>query len=190
MIHFHKPKSTFIHIMKTGGSSFTYWVNLHLDEEKYKNYKNPNTHITREQSLEFESDLGQVFTIVRNPFDRLVSLYTFLHRKPGPISKRIKTFEYFVKQSCEQGNFHKFILKRVDPINQYDMIGSDDCMFLKLENITEDFKKIQEMFKINEPFPHRNKTKHKPYRSMYSDQLRDMVTQACETDLKKFNYSF
>ena len=188
MIHFKDPSATFIHIMKTGGTSFRNWTTNHIGKDRYTNYKNPLTHLTFEESKDHIKELGQVFTIVRNPFSRLVSLYNHLDAKPS-IKGKMKSFDHFIEKVIENNNT-TFINTRDYPIIQFDYIGLEDAWYIRLEHHKEEFKKIQDLLSCNKPFPHANKRTHKHYRKYYNKHTRKLVEEHCKKDLNKFNYEF
>jgi len=73
-VHFLDVPATFIHVPKTGGTSFYHWI-----EENICNYEKPieNKYATG-SILGAEKkwgDLGIIFSFVRNPYSRLVSMY-------------------------------------------------------------------------------------------------------------------
>ena len=74
-IHFLDPKATFIHIPRTGGTSLTHWASsTSMSVNAPKKYK----HCTFSEATKLWNPLGTTFTFVRNPYDRMVSLFHYM----------------------------------------------------------------------------------------------------------------
>lgn len=82
-IYFPSTPATFIHIPRTGGTSLETWAkNNNIDFEHHSLSKNEihkkvleKELLTNRYKYDHWSDLGTVFTFVRNPYERMVSLY-------------------------------------------------------------------------------------------------------------------
>jgi len=135
------------------------------------------------------------FVFVRNPWDRLASVYhhrlSFLSSHPKYKKVRgylnLNSFDEFIKachpkkgplrsQSC-------YILKHGGNIG-VDFIG-------RLENYEEDWQKVCEKLNVgNILLPHLNKSLHKKYWKYYNEDLIKIVGEKFEIDIKLFNYKF
>jgi hypothetical protein len=74
-IHFPDIKATFIHIPRTGGTSLLHWAtSTSIDFDAPKKYK----HCTFSEATKLWKTLGTTFTFVRNPYDRMVSLFHYM----------------------------------------------------------------------------------------------------------------
>lgn len=130
------------------------------------------------------------FCFVRNPFDRLVSLY-FYRKRPKSIIEKMtfKEFCFFVKQSSlGVGAYNYKGISQATPqikwAKNVDFVG-------KFENLQEDFDFI--CGKLNIPkqkLPVKNTTKHKHYKEYYDAELIQLVSEIYEEDLLTFNYGF
>lgn len=210
-IHFTDPKATFIHIPKTGGSSFEKWCYSNLTsferKDKHSNLKTAN---------DTWDDLGFVFTIVRNPFARYVSMYHFIgQRAIRRIERRAnglkvkkstnqnddlkiielynKGFDYWL--NCMYNKDEEFIdipngdWSRSD--SQFNWIAEGKVdLLLKTENLKNDFKAIQSMFNIDAELPHTNKSRHSHYRDYYNNTTKNIIQELSKKDLEEFNYEF
>ena len=82
-IYFPNTPATFIHVPRTGGTSFKNWlVTNNIDHRTVAqpvwNTQNISVAPDRNYINQLYPDLGTVFTFVRNPFNRAVSLYHYM----------------------------------------------------------------------------------------------------------------
>jgi len=82
-IYFPNTPATFIHVPRTGGTSFKNWlVTNKIDHQRVAQpaWVPKNTKIVPDRTYinQLHPNLGTVFTFVRNPFDRAVSLYHYM----------------------------------------------------------------------------------------------------------------
>lgn len=180
---FNDDKATFIHIPKTGGSSITKWYLKNIlsvvEFEKYE-YILPE-HIF---SSEIENIAPITFTIVRNPWDRLVSMYTFLQQNMSLLQEcTFKDFVLYEIKNISFGN-HKLTTPQIR------WIEPGVTHLLRFENLEEDFKIIQDIFQCYEPLPVHNQTHHDHYRNYYNDETRQVVAEIFKEDIEAFGYEF
>ena len=191
-IHFPSVPATFIHIPKTGGLSFRHWAFDHL---KDFDFTRDQEHSDLIQKHKYWPNLGTTFTFVRNPYARLVSIYHFLGQR-AEMSKKTdqdfkellifrKGFNHWIRNDVEYGDIWSKKKQQVDWFSnrQVDII-------LKIEEIDQDFKKIQELLNCYEPLPHINKSIHDDYRSYYDQETKKLVENLCRKDLERFGYDF
>ena len=173
---FNSDKITFIHIPKTAGSSITRYLN-HL---KLQNGVDLNNHIF---SSEIENPAPITFTVVRNPWDRVVSMYMFIKQYTSQLQK------------CE---FSDFVLCEVKTIGFGRLLSTPQVRWiepgvthiLRFENLEEDFKIIQDIFQCYKPLCKENKTEHDHYRTYYNDETRQAVAEIFKEDIEAFGYEF
>lgn len=126
------------------------------------------------------------FAFVRNPWDRLVSEYEFIRRRPdhGRHSKVMKM------------NFEEYIIyqsKRYDA-HQINMLADKEGKLLmdfigKFENLYEDWNLVTEKLGIeNKELTHRKKAGIKDYNSYYTDESRALVSELWKRDIEAFGY--
>ena len=209
-IHFKNPKATFIHIPKTGGSSFEQWVYDNIDD-----YDRQAKHATYNQSKEIWNDLGTTFTFVRNPFARIVSMYHFIgqraiernqKRAHGLKVKKSTTvegdskieelhskgFDYWLTALCD--NTDEFIdtpngdWSRRN--NQTHWLEQPVDIIIKLEEINTRIYVLEELFGCKINLPHLNKSNHKHYNEYYNSSTKKIIEEMFEKDLKTFGYEF
>jgi hypothetical protein len=192
-----KYNLTFVHIPKTGGTSITHWAD---ENKKESSMLWIPDHPWYETVLEQDKHKNFSFTIVRNPWDRFVSMYFWisgteclrLENGKEKFKKLIKnapsTFELFVTESPKVVN-PDYLFTSVTQQNRWIQPGVD--LILRYENFEEDFVKIRDIFDdCVSPLPHENKTEHKHYREYYDDHTRKLVAKYFEEDIDTFKYQF
>jgi hypothetical protein len=216
-VHFADVPATFIHLPKTGGTSFILWA-----EQNVKNHvHSPNTHFTLTEASELWSNLGTTFTFVRNPFSKLVSEYFFAikthskrmsDRKQNPNIKEFDTNildDIRILKMCEKGfgywleclytdseEFTKIgkyhpNRKYYGKTNMIEQLGHTmPTIVIKTEYLSNEFTVIQKLFDCNKPIPHTNTTTHNSYTDYYDDRLIQMVEDMFGDDLTSFDYEF
>lgn len=145
-------------------------------------------------------------TIVRNPFDRLVSGWNDKIRTLNVNNKKHKprfgfpqacTFEQFIKQiyDIEEENINRHF------IPQYRFITYNDTLFsnkiLRFEDLNNQWNdlvyelKRTHNIKLNKMDINLNNTNRKKhYREYYNKELIKLVEEKFEKDLNMFNYQF
>ena len=139
------------------------------------------------------------FTIVRNPWSRLLSAWKdkvqqqwsdkypeeFRHwRIPCFKKYKDKDFNFFVKDIDPNFNSHTMPLCNLLDFGNVDFIG-------RFENLQEDFNTICDKIGIaRQQLPHKNKTKHKHYTEYYDDETRSIVAEKFAKDIEYFGYKF
>lgn len=178
-------KLIFIHINKTAGTSIGSAIGL------------PRVHKT---ALVIKSEISQEkwdsyfkFAIVRNPWDRMVSMYNF----------RIKN-EMMPDISFEDWIIESNNMRRL-PCSEYcgplcgplwgpqaDWISDGDSVLVdfvgKFENLEEDWNYVCRQ--INKPLklPHENSTEHDPYQTYYNEVTANLVGDWHKKDIDLFGY--
>lgn len=197
-------KFIFTHIGRTGGGSIE---NALINYGSKKPHK-PPYFLNNPKIIEFEASqhwtsmeerkaLGEEiweqcfrFTIVRNPWDRILSQYK------GHVMKEMPglSFEQYLHRSFVEKVSHDDF-RFIQPC--MDWITDDEGNLLvkhigKFENLQEDFNTICEILKIPKSIlPHINKDPNKePYEKYYTPELAELVAKAFEKDIKQFNYEF
>lgn len=175
-------KWAFIHIPKTGGTSLSSL--LKEVEDTYSPVVHDSVRVLHEKTNFF------IFTIVRNPYTRLVSAYLHENRKNNTDIQ----FSEFIKNSNPNSLWmlpQNYFIKS-DFIKSISFIG-------KYENYKKDCTVILKKIGINKNIPHLNRNpiyeKHpslnqeKYYKHFYNEEwMKDWVREQYKDDFKIFNY--
>ena len=172
----HSHRYVFIQVPKTGSSTIKHTLCKHTtainDYDIVKRHSNYNRYL----EVYPESENYFKFCFVRNPWDWLVSFYTYKQRR-GKWQKL--DFKTFVLRKHIRGFF-----------GWIDSMSSPYSVF-RFEDMQSDYDQICEQIGINKTkLPHRNKTKHKHYTKYYDDETRSIVAKKYARDIEYFGYKF
>lgn len=191
---FDRTKSIFVHIPKCAGTSVSkaLFGNLAGGHATLNQY----TRIF-EQKYIFEYFK---FTIVRNPWDRLVSAYFFLRSGGFGESDRnwaeneimdFSSFDDFVKHWVNRKNIWKWYHFRPQYHYMLEKFGKANLDFVAfLENIDEDFSYIAKRIGVNCVLNVSNSSKHTSYVDYYNEESASIVAEVYAEDIKMLGYNF
>lgn len=144
--------------------------------------------ITKDEILRYYMDFVKV-TVVRNPYERLVSAYSYFTQKRGKEVLNINFTDF--------PSFVEAVYNEPDEISnchfrsQVNLLSQDNIF---LPDIVIDLSQIEEIKKYLpiENLEHNPKTKssHKDYRDYYTYDLIQMVEERYYADLTEFGYGF
>ena len=189
-------KTIFIHIPKTAGTS----ISSYFNERQIRLRVQPGKHDTINHIKQRFSNLYDSyskFTVVRNPYDRMVSWYFYLKNEclqSGlPLEKAFPcNFIQWVKDpygslyAKQKLNIYKngkdINMGYLDP--QYTFLDKD-VVVLKYENLNND---LNNFFKKEIKLPIKNSTNHEYYLNYYNKYALNVVYDIYKEDFKRFNY--
>ncbi|MFW6128694.1 MAG: sulfotransferase family 2 domain-containing protein [Candidatus Aminicenantaceae bacterium] len=146
-------------------------------------------------SSKFDSNSFK-FCFVRNPWDRVVSLYHYLKRI-NFIHKNLsfRTFLYEIEDDAmfPVGLYHSKGISQCN--NQLDWItDSNGKVFVdfigRYENIQYDFKELCQKLDIRAELPKRNITQHRKYTEYFDNFSKKIVEKAYSRDIEFFGYKY
>jgi len=188
----HKHKAIFIHIPKAAGSSVEdlfirdlglSFKNSHslLIGNSFNENLGPRqvTHLTAKEFLDFSFISKELyesyfkFAIVRNPYDRLFSIFKYRR------FDQIMTFDNFIKFKLEKmlkNSSERFFYKP-----QFEYVYNDNNLIVdyvgKLENFEKDIKYITGQLNMNHlPVVHKNKSKNR--KTSLKNKLKLFIKEA------------
>lgn len=140
------------------------------------------------------SDLDDlfVFSLVRNPWDRMVSYYHWLCEQ---------TFDHAAVALAHSLDFEAFVIHpqtraalKASPARHYltDTAGQERAdLYIRIEHLADDAQKLWDHLGFKLDIPHANKsTRQTDFRSYYSAASQDAVAEAAAEDISRFGYSF
>ena len=185
-------KFVFIHIPKTGGTSIKA-VLTPLSSPTYLEKRADNKHLTvNELETSFpkmKSESYFSFAFIRNPWDRLLSFYSYKLENPFHDDYidvlKLGSFEAFIDNQHKTGRISqsRFIC---------DFEGNQILDFIgRFETLRDDFNGVCDIIGLDQPnLPHKNSSDHKTYRDAISPKARSMIELYCQDDIERFGYRF
>lgn len=178
---------TFIHINKTGGSSIESALGL------------PFRHMT---ACEMRALVGRkrwerrfTFTIVRNPWDKVVSHYEYRRQrdKTGIRTDAIG-FADWVRLAYGENDPKYYNIPRMF-MPQSDWITDAEGNILvdyigRFETLEGSFAAICQRLGVQATLPHLKKSDHRPYQDYYTTAARAIVERWFRKDIDLFGYGF
>ena len=170
-------KAIFIHIPKNAGTS----IEEYFGNESVRIQPSKHADIY-EIKTKFKNSYNNYrkFTIIRNPYDKMVSWYFYLKRNLGE-NYNVIEFNKWIKDPSKFWHID-------DPISflkpQCDWIDKT-VSIIKYENLNEE---LDNFFKEKIDLPIVNKSNHDHYLTYYNKQSLDIIYNKYKEDFKKFNY--
>jgi hypothetical protein len=133
-----------------------------------------------------------VFTLVRNPWDRMVSYYHWLREQkfshPAVALAQRTDFAQFLRHpqtrlSVQQAPYASYVT---------DAAGTERCMaFVRLEHLEQDLAPVEAHLGFDLQVPKANESaRNRDYRRYYDDSLAEALSLMCLTDIERFSYTF
>jgi hypothetical protein len=204
-------KVGFIHIPHTAGASITYWLMSVANLYGYDTHENYQ-HCTLNELLTLDNEI-ETFSVIRNPWDRVVSQYCFFKKMHNLAKESIDPYisSLVNVKLTDDGCYPSFDdwLSGIDSyyyynpqdgkearswitpkLTQSEWIKDDPTYTLRYERLDEDFVIIQDIFKCNVSLPVINKNKSSDYRSFYNNRTYELVACLHKEDIDRWNYTF
>lgn len=189
---------TFVHIPRSAGTSIGHWLKDNKGNSSYQEWYN-------HPRLQAMDPKGVSFTVVRNPWDRIVSLYHF--------SKNVKVQGYpHISNEWAQNyinqingitewpdfetwvvNLETFKMPEVFPftmLTQQTHWANGLNIVLHYENLEQEFTKIQELVNCYNPLQKENSSTHDNYKYLYTSKTKDLIYKWFKEDIDTWGYEF
>ncbi len=143
------------------------------------------------------------FGFVRNPWDRVVSAYTFLknggrnatdHAWAQRYLAGMPSFESFVLALRKQ-SYRRAVLQKQHFVPQYKFVCDHQGNILadfigRFESLPEDYAVIAKQLGVQAELPHINRSKRGHYRDYYNKTTQSITADIYRDDIEIFGYSF
>ena len=149
--------------------------------------------LAQKQTSEIGSEIFRKyykFAVVRNPYDRLVSHFSWVdgkwHKKIEPTKDEFIEFvDSIIDKKLYKTDLHlvpQHAYVEVDNLVAVDRI-------LHVENLSEEFSSLCDELEINAELKKRMASNHKDYTYYYNDEIRQKVYDIYKRDFELFGYS-
>ena len=213
----HKHKCIFVHVPKTGGTTIEnlIWpreadrteLNLWMGFVKDYHNKYQTGGLQHLLASQVKEEVGKKvfdtyfkFAIVRNPWDKAVSQYSYMKKRQD-----LRKFIGMSKDDCLK-KYLSLIQKtnHVQWDSQYKFVTDKDDKIIvdfigKFESFSKDVNVILEKleicnnilgFKFPKKIPHTNKSHRSHYREYYDAESKEIVQNIYQKDIELFEYQF
>lgn len=213
MILSHGRKYIFIHIPKTGGTSMALALESRAMKDDIMMGDTPKARRRRARLSDVQtagrlwkhstlSDIDGLasaqqiasyftFTLVRNPWDRVVSYYHWLQTQsfdhPAVRLAQSSTFTQFINHA------HTQLSLSSAPASFYmtDLRGHEHCRaYIRLEHLDTDAQPLWDHLGFTLDLPHENRSNRVDYRRYYTDADASLIARTCAADIARFGYAF
>jgi hypothetical protein len=204
-------KHLFIHINKSGGGIITNHMKQNGKTEITGRHRTLSQMLQIAKQLEIDITKLKIFTVIRNPWERMLSMYLFYH------PNNYNAPEFFSGNDEIDNDFNKWIswiyspefplIRKHSSINIFrycfnnqlnwitDNSGNinENVKIIRYENINKElYKYFKDIMKIEyidlETKIH--PTKHSHYSSYYNEKSIQLVKKHYILDINKFGYTF
>jgi hypothetical protein len=191
MIILHTKKLIFIHVHRTGGTSFSNILRQNLDDNVEIFSQHSNAMSLSTDLIDYYNDYYK-FGFTRNPWERIFSWYSLiqLNNQISLVEERMR-FEKFIE--CDHASdfsspfFH---------YNSLDYFTNEKGRLLadkiyRYEDFNNEIRTIVNKFNLQlTAIPHVNVASPKDYKAYYTDKSRNLIALKCKKDIEFFNYTF
>ncbi len=181
----HVRKLIFVHIARTGGSS----IETAMVGKDWWLINRKTKHMSASMTRKIYGDTiwntYKKFSIVRNPWDRMVSMWaTKWWHRASKLDENC-SFEEFIRDIRPHHN------EMYNSLLYSEILDEDFDFILRFESLEKDFSFMLNSIGVeNVPLPHMQKREHPRYTTMYNDKEKKLVSELYKNDIAKFGYSF
>lgn len=177
----------FIHINKTAGSSIEKALNVP--------FEHASASVKKAELGEAEWQRRFTFSVVRNPWDKVVSHYAYrVKTNQHGMGDGSVSFAQWVHWCFEQKDPH-YRDRELMFWPQADWLCDENGELLvdhvyRFENLEAAFADLTKRLNLSTELPHLKPSQRKAYQSYYDQQTRDIVASHFAQDIKRFGYRF
>jgi hypothetical protein len=195
---FREHKTIFIHIPKTAGTTILRMFGYdsvpnndmfyHIDE--FFEYDHASALLIKSRERKIYDEFYK-FTLVRNPYDRLVSEYAWKVKDNDRRSLNVedKSFKDFVHEIyCNFDKIQSQIHKEKSHLIPQSHFVLDDVNVFKFENLEVLIEKLNLEYNLPILNVKHNQTSHKLFHEYYDQDTCEMVYDMYRSDFMLFDY--
>lgn len=194
MIIFDKQKLVFIAIPKTASTAIHHAYNAKSAEPDDYHMTIPRFLIRYPEKKDYT-----FFAFVRNPWDRLVSLFhDFKYNRKCQYSEQVKVAEPLMS---EYKTFNDFVMDfprskwntdiHFKPQTEFISLRNNSVEIGRFENLEEDYNKICDKYGLEKKtLPVVRKSCRSNYKNYYTPHTQSFIAQYLKSDIERFNYEF
>lgn len=179
----------FIHVPKTAGVAIGHGFarDGHL-KDGFRNNHSTAQQRKKQKNLKWDEDTI-VLGVIRNPYDRLWSVYEFYSKKLRSISLKLSFTDFIL-------TFEEKFHPKGEQFNTcYNYLTGEDGKFLttdiiRFENLEKEYDDFCQKYNIKNTLRHDNKNDKKGTPPEYTEEMREVVEKIFRKDLDTFNYSY
>jgi len=180
----NKFKAIFVHVPKTGGTAIKKYLNGFVISGDHNKWE-------KEKKIAGERwDTFFKFAFVRNPWDRVYSIYSYYRMGKhitGVESNRFPTeFKPFVL------NLEENLTGLNMSYNQTEFVGDELDFIGRFEKLNDDYiyiaKKIN--VRVEKLGVVRKSKRNQDYHTIYDDEMVEIVRNYFQKDIERFDYSY
>jgi len=200
LISYQEPRFLFIHVYKAAGNSIASALDPYGQRTPRDSIFHPD-HTQHVSARSLKAALpGEVwascfrFAFVRNPWDRLLSLYQFILAKPRnrdhQLVRSLGDLDGFIDWMCSPRD-PEIPIKRT----QSDFLVDDRGELLvdfvgRFEHLARDFAQVCARLGVSAELGHLNASPHAAYATAYTATARQRVADWFADEIERFGYRF
>lgn len=196
----------FLHIPRTGGTSVERLFGYMGGMETYDESKGMNQdHRTAKEVKPLLGTLWDScfkFTIVRNPWDKMASMYYYRLNSPFYNSVPNEWENQYRKKHGDNPTFERWLERLEWANNKVRLTGCFDqlnyitvdkevvCdLIIDFSNMNEGWQQLKNMLNCDMDLPHLNKSKNKKsYKALYNSKTDSIIKKRFAKDIEYFGY--
>ncbi|MBD3262197.1 MAG: hypothetical protein GF334_11120 [Candidatus Altiarchaeales archaeon] len=187
MIVSYKKNFAFFHNPRTGGTSIRAVLAPYADVDQRISAPHYMPATVRDIIGLEQFKCLYKFSIVRNPWEKLVSNYHYARGNP-------EHYEFDIMQGMSFSEFViYFVEKRAKTQHQF-LSGEDGELLVdyvgRFESLREDFSHVCQVIGISPVLRHLNSVEHGKYESYYNSDTRALVERYFQKDIALWGYSY
>ncbi len=189
LLGFSKKEFVFIHINKCGGSSI---IKSMWPVHKW--------HDTVKEIIDIigveKYNSTYKFTVVRNPWSKVVSQYNYrIQTQQNDLAKiKISFKEWLFKTYGEHKDANLYDTAKMFQTQLWWLKDNEGQVnlnqIIRLESLNSDFEKVSKDLGIKKQIPHRNKSKAVDYKAYYDEESKKLVATFFREDIEYLGYQF